>query len=206
MRKLILLTIALVAFLMPASASATFPGGNGSLVFTEAATDGHLVIGMGNVDLGSGQISDQVLIDLGDGRDATEPTWAADGSTLAFVAPGRPGRPQQIWELVSGQTPLRLTHGRSDSIDPAWSPDGGSIAFARVTKTGRDRVLVLDVSTGALTRVSTGLATARESAWSAGGSLVVAGREFIGSATACGQPCLWELYSGTRRARPLPRS
>jgi hypothetical protein len=58
-----------------------------------------------------------------------EPTWAPDGSRIAFSS-NRTG-PYQIWTVApDGSDPQQLTDLPRAAGNPAWSPDGTQIAFA----------------------------------------------------------------------------
>ena len=59
------------------------------------------------------------------------PTWAPDGSRIAFVS-DRDGKPN-IWVMDSdGGNLVNLTQQDAKDHSPAWSPDGEWIAFASV--------------------------------------------------------------------------
>ena len=94
-------------------------------------------------------------IRLADLHEVLNPTWSADGNTIAFSG------------LVGGLTDLfvydlrssslrRLTTDAYAELDPAWSPDGRSLAFSTdrftsklpVLEPGRLRIAILDVASG----------------------------------------------------------
>jgi hypothetical protein len=66
---------------------------------------------------------------------AYQPTWSADGTTLAYVHVPK-GTPGDIWTVpVAGGTPKRITHDATTSCGdahPVFSPRGGSIAYDQV--------------------------------------------------------------------------
>lgn len=64
------------------------------------------------------------------------PTWAPDGSEVAFVSSAL--EPVGIWtlRLDGDEAPHFLTEG----TDPAWSPDGYHLAFVRYSTSGGDEV------------------------------------------------------------------
>jgi WD40-like Beta Propeller Repeat len=117
LRVLIVLSVAGSALFATAPAQATFPGGNGRIVYVAA---GDLITinpdGTGHVQLTS------------DG-DADHPTWSPDGTKIAFDRTG--GGNSDIWVINEDGTGLtRLTNGPGSNSHPTWSPDGGRIAFA----------------------------------------------------------------------------
>ena len=56
----------------------------------------------------------------------SDPTWAPDGTRIAFASWRRDGLPG-IWTMNLNGTGLRLLTDKGDS--PAWSPDGTTIAY-----------------------------------------------------------------------------
>jgi Tol biopolymer transport system component len=78
-----------------------------------------------------------------------QPSWAPDGSRLAFAATA--GAASSIFVVNADGTGLRrLAAGR----DPAWSPDGTRIAFA-ATQGGNEDIVLLRLDTSAQRRVTT---------------------------------------------------
>ena len=56
------------------------------------------------------------------------PAISPDGKTVAFVAPVN-GR-KQIWiQLLTGGSPLQLTHDDADHESPRWTPDSSSLIY-----------------------------------------------------------------------------
>lgn len=56
------------------------------------------------------------------------PAISPDGKTIAFVADS-PGR-RQIWiRLLSGGSPLQITHDDADHEQPRWAPDSSSLIY-----------------------------------------------------------------------------
>jgi Tol biopolymer transport system component len=70
------------------------------------------------------------ITDLGLGF-ATEPSWAADHTTILFALASGGGH-SHIWSVpAAGGTPTELTHGNGEDHDPTESPDGQWIVFDR---------------------------------------------------------------------------
>ncbi len=56
------------------------------------------------------------------------PAISPDGKTVAFVALS--GKHRQIWlRLLTGGTPLQITHDDTDHLEPRWAPDSGSLLY-----------------------------------------------------------------------------
>lgn len=105
------LAVAGVFGLLPAAtASATFPGGNGRIVFVRAG-DLHTV-----TPAGTG------LRRLTAAGGASLPTWSPDGTRLVFERRG------YVWtSRADGTGQVRVARGAA----PSWSPDGRQLAFVR---------------------------------------------------------------------------
>ncbi len=66
-----------------------------------------------------------------------EPTWAPDGSKIAFA------RNDRIYVMdADGANQRPLTDGDGYDSDPSWSPDGEWIAFEGTVGTGRSVFLI----------------------------------------------------------------
>ena len=97
---------------------------------------------------------------------AWAPTWAPDGSRLAFFAspqsigvdgPDRLDEPGNIYVLATGaRTPDAVISDVADGAALQWSPDGSRLAFAGAPD-GRDPgVYVFDVASGSTEMVAAG--------------------------------------------------
>jgi hypothetical protein len=75
----------------------------------------------------------------------TDPAYAPDGTTLAFVWEGVASAAPGIYVLREGEaSPLRLTSHPND-ISPAWSPDGREVAFLRVNPGRSNELMIVPV-------------------------------------------------------------
>ena len=105
-------------FLVAAPAQATFPGGNGLLVFQRPVHR--------QVDLYTVRPDGAGLHRLTRTRAWEEKAeWSPDGQRLAFARSRPSGRPTEIATTNASGADLRvLTHFDSASMAPTWSPDG----------------------------------------------------------------------------------
>jgi TolB protein len=117
------LVAALGALLVPAApAGASFPGGNGKIVFTgfhrpELSGVGVFVM---NADG-----SDQTLLTEGN-----QAAWSPDGQRIAFQRTD--GGNTDVYVMNADGTGItRLTDDPLIDAEPAWSPDGQRIVFSR---------------------------------------------------------------------------
>lgn len=74
----------------------------------------------------------------GSGEQALSPTWAADGSRVAYTRFHEGAGPIVIEDLRTGATTAVPGTGRDLNITPGFSPDGQWLAYARVGEDGTD--------------------------------------------------------------------
>lgn len=139
--------------LLPAAATASFPGANGKIAFSKPSTGTINVVnadGTGETALTAGQSpawspdgtkiafsnhfsvytmnadgSGVFLLTAGE-----QPAWSPDGSQIVFV---RSDGDSEIHRIgVDGAGATKLTDNTYPDTMPAWSPDGGKIAFESV--------------------------------------------------------------------------
>ncbi|HEX6788402.1 MAG TPA: hypothetical protein VF091_04100 [Gaiellaceae bacterium] len=108
---------------------------------------------------------------LGTGAGATEPTFSADGLSVAYVGTAPTAGIHSI--LANGHGfDTRLTTNATD-VDPQYSPDGSEIAFARNDgATGYD-IWVLDLSSSSEQQVTATAGNERNPTWSPSGLTIV---------------------------------
>lgn len=68
-----------------------------------------------------------------------EPTFSADGQTIAYVS-DRTGNLEIFLKQISGGPEINLTNNPADEVQPAFSPDGRQIAFVS-TRSGHTQLV-----------------------------------------------------------------
>jgi Tol biopolymer transport system component len=123
-------------------------------------------------------------------RAELNPTWSADGSSLAFEAYGG-GQPRNIFRTpVAGGTAVNVTNHAADDFKPAWSRPGNShIAFTS-NRPGNNRwsIYIVDTSGNGL-RQLTNATSGQDSnaAWSKDGLRLAFNRRSSGTSA-------WDLH------------
>ena len=153
------------------SASATFPGGNGKIAYSD-----HKQIHVIDPD-GSGHAQ----LTFGDKR-SRSPAWSPDGSKIAFL---RGNKPSSLFIMNADGTDRTLVQGRISKHRyyffgrPAWSPDGTQIAFgtaARFTSSNGRRwdfkIYLVNADGSGLTRISSGRHQDSWPSWSPDGNQI----------------------------------
>ncbi len=123
MRRCLVLCIALLGVAaFPATASAQFPGANGTIAFAR------LVGGGGGIATISKPGEKPTMLTRSTGYDR-QPSYSPDGSRIVFI------RRTNIWVMnADGSGARRVTRGHVIEQCPGWSPDGETIVYER----GRD--------------------------------------------------------------------
>jgi dipeptidyl aminopeptidase/acylaminoacyl peptidase len=194
--------------LVTPAARATYPGTNGAIVSTMPEGGPPTPRHIGSVYLGpEGQpVPDKAnlrttAIDLG--GDAFDPSWSADGRSLAFAST-RSGR-RQIYavqldfarSLVAPCAigPCRLTNDSAEDYDPSWSPDGQSIVFTS-TGSGTPQIYKMTATGQEVKRLTTDNATDQQASWSSMGQIA-----FISNQT--GTPQLYTMNANGGELRQI---
>jgi Tol biopolymer transport system component len=169
-RLIALLSLAGLLSAFPAgSARATFPGGNGRLVFEHEEPAGDHT----QVDVFSVKPDGTGLRQLTDSPDNNEfgPAWNAQGTKIAFWRTKAPFGPGSIWVMdADGSNKRRLTKN-VDARDPVWNPDGNRLAYTCSTHSGD--ICTLRVSDGGdRQHVTSSPAGDFEPAWSPDGHYI----------------------------------
>jgi Ca2+-binding RTX toxin-like protein len=190
-----LISLAVVAAALVALSSAqggAFPGANGSIAFTcgtsicTISPDGTgrtPIISSASDPSWSGD-GTQIAYNDGTGisvanddgtfpaslseATATQPTFSADGNTVAFVKGG------DLYTVLSNGTggEVRLTNTVATEADPAYSPDGSKIAFASNVNGNYD-LWIIAAGGGAPFEVTSVAGDERSPSWSPDGGKLV---------------------------------
>jgi Tol biopolymer transport system component len=169
MRRALTLTAFTAALVVPSliyavpAAKASFPGQNGRIAYVTTVGDHRAIY---TVDATGAD--PQPLIDLGSGRDAINPSWSWDGTTVAFAGQASSGGPFAI-HVANGDgsgIPQQVTTPPVSDTDPTWSPTGGEIAFVRALSDGSKRIFIVNLATSATRNLEGSYGTDLEPAWS----------------------------------------
>jgi dipeptidyl aminopeptidase/acylaminoacyl peptidase len=110
------------AAMSPANAEATYPGANGRIAFTGIAPE---EAGIYTIQPDG---SDRQLI----ARNAYEPSWSPDGSSIVFSRDGE-GKSTEIWTMsADGGSPEIVTRGGRFIGNPTFSANGHRIIYDNV--------------------------------------------------------------------------
>lgn len=137
-KTLISVLFALLALVVPASASAA----GGAIVFSKVSEDHRVYEEEGKVlppkapEGGLFAVKDQRLNQLTDNPADSEPSFSADGHTIAFVREG------DVWAMrADGSGQRQLTTGSDIDSRPLVAPNGKYVVFQRQTVAGQQRDL-----------------------------------------------------------------
>jgi Tol biopolymer transport system component/imidazolonepropionase-like amidohydrolase len=102
------------------------------------------------------------------------PAVSPDGHAIAFVALG------DLWVMLDGEQPVRVTNDEAVELDPAWSPDGRELAYSS-DRAGHMDLWVHNFAANSDTQVTHARGAVSGAAWSPDGSHIaylVDGRGF----------------------------
>jgi Tol biopolymer transport system component len=153
-----------VAFLASGlgSATASFPGRTGSIVFQRTVKK--------NTDIYSMTAAGRATRRLTKARAAEErPAWSPDGKQILFSRGGSATRYGSLWSMTSAGKRMRrvVAHG----ADPAWAPDGSHVAFVSHLD-----IFVSSVEGGSITNITRTVLSELEPAWSPDGTKIAFAR------------------------------
>jgi Tol biopolymer transport system component len=119
-RKLAFVVL-IAAFVLPASAQATFPGANGKIAFVRG----------GDIWTMNPDGTSQVNV-TNDAPAQSNPSWSADGNKIAFDQVDNPGG-VHVWSMFADGTGRLMADDSVGNIknrqNPAWNPAGTRIVF-----------------------------------------------------------------------------
>jgi Tol biopolymer transport system component len=172
--------VALLALAIPASASAA----GGAIVFSKVTEDhreykeGETVLPPKAPEGGLFAVKDRHLNQLTENPADTEPSFSADGHTIAFVREG------DVYAMrADGSGQKRLTSGAELDSRPLVSPNGKIVVFERQTAAGAPRDLyTVSVNGGGVHAIGSSVADEHEASFSPDGRTVA----FVRTSAASG--------------------
>lgn len=135
---------ALVMVLLGTStAAATFPGGNGPIVFSSDRVDGQDIYKMDS----NGTNLVQLTADsgLGDSGTNTDPVWTQDRTKIAFIS-DRAGNPDIYTMDADGNAETQITDTAATESDLSFNPDGTKLVYSSNADGDRE-LYVMDLTT-----------------------------------------------------------
>jgi dipeptidyl aminopeptidase/acylaminoacyl peptidase len=162
--------VALLALVVPASASAA----GGAIVFSKVSEDhrtykeGEKVLPPKAPEGGLFAVKDHHLNQLTEDPGDSEPSFSADGHTIAFVRNG------DVWAMrADGSGQKQLTSGAELDSRPIVSPNGRIVLFQRQTAEGAPRDLfTVSVNGGAAHPIAPSAADEHEASFSPDGRTI----------------------------------
>jgi len=105
------------------------------------------------------------FVDLTNNPPNSEPTWAPDGSRIAFVS-ARTGTGHIFVMNADGSGVTQLTSGSGVEFNPAWSPDGSKIAYSG------GHIFAMKADGSQVTQLTSGSGFEASPAWSPDGTKI----------------------------------
>lgn len=169
-KSLITVFVALLALAIPASASAA----GGAIVFSKTTEDhrkyeeGGKVLPPKAPEGGLFAVKDHHLNQLTEDPGDSEPSFSADGHTIAFVRDG------DVWAMrADGSGQKQLTSGAELDSRPIVSPNGRIVLFQRQTAEGAARdLLTVSVNGGGAHPIAPSAADEHEASFSPDGRTI----------------------------------
>src|SRR5829696_1880226 len=151
---------ATVALIIASSASATFPGLNGSIAFIRFfGAEAEIVA----IDLSGGVVFHSAYF----GPSDYDPAWSPDGRRLAFTRLGIRGDGIYVVDAWGGH--LRQVDESIYDSNPSWAPSGDKIAYH-----GKDGIWVVDADLSGAHQISK---WGGRPAWSPDGEAIAISRQ-----------------------------
>lgn len=119
------------------------------------------------------------------------PSWARDGSKLAYVS-FETGKPAIYIQYLATGRREKIQSFRGLNGAPAWSPDGNRLAIV-LSKDGNPEVYVLDLRSRNLARITHHYGIDTEPSWSPDG------QSLIFTSDRGGQPQIYRIHLPTRQ-------
>lgn len=144
LRMLALAVTTLVMLLLGTStANASFPGGNGPVVFSSDRDGSRDIYKM--APNGGNLVQLTADSGLGDSGTNTDPVWTQDRTTIAFIS-NRDGNPD-IWTMTAdGNAETRITDTAATESDLSFNPDGTKLVYSSNADGDRD-LYTIDLTT-----------------------------------------------------------
>ncbi|MBK8294353.1 MAG: PD40 domain-containing protein [Solirubrobacterales bacterium] len=136
-------TALVMVLLGTSTAAATFPGGNGPIVFSSDRVDGQDIYKMDS----NGTNLVQLTADsgLGDSGTNTDPVWSQDRTKIAFIS-DRDGNPEIYTMDADGNAETRITNTAATESDLSFNPAGTKLVYSSNVDGDRE-LYVMDLTT-----------------------------------------------------------
>ena len=118
------------------------------------------------------------------------PSWARDGSKLAYVS-FESGKPAIYIQYLATGKREKIQSFRGLNGAPAWSPDGQKLALV-LSKDGNPEVYILDLRSRSLSRITHHYGIDTEPSWSPDG------QSLVFTSDRGGQPQIYRIHLPTR--------